>query len=60
MVRPYAVTNPLFLDNLVRNFIGAALGAYNLEPKNTVFLDDMKNNIETVKKFVEGGTPLRF
>ena len=27
------------------------IGTYNLEPKNTVFLDDMKCNIEAAKKF---------
>ncbi len=27
------------------------IGTYNLIPRDTVFLDDMKNNIETAKKF---------
>ena len=27
------------------------IGTYNLIPKNTVFLDDMKNNIEAAEKF---------
>ena len=27
------------------------IDAYNLIPKNTVFLDDMKNNIEAAEKF---------
>jgi putative hydrolase of the HAD superfamily len=27
------------------------IGTYDLIPRNTVFLDDMKNNIEAAKKF---------